>query len=162
MGRITSVLPANSVIWAFRNGSDTARLQIRRIAATTGFDGTGQPDSASYALYRYSGADFGNGTAIPAVKANSLLPASVVTAARQNSFAALSQAGVLIESSSLIVTQNQRDKAAIISQVHRWQEGDEGIVLNPGEGLCIKLEVPSVVGDFISGTCNYDEIRHPF
>ena len=155
MGRITAVLAANSVIGAMRNGSATTSIHIRRISATIGFDGVGNPDSAQFAFVRFSGANFTGGTAIVPAKADSVQPASVVTDARQSPSTALGQVGVAIEATPLIVTQNQRSTSATTSEVHLWARHD-GPVLNPGEGLCILLPMASIVGDYISGTVSYD------
>lgn len=159
MGHLTAVIPADGVIWAFRNTHGSYGVKIRRLSVTIGFDGTASPDSSKFGIYRFIGANFSGGASIVPAKRYTGQSISIVTDARQSGASALVQAGVIIEPTPFISVQNQRDKSATTAEVHEWSPKDS-ILLSPGEGLCIKLDSASVIGDYISGTCGYDEVRY--
>ncbi|HUH47845.1 MAG TPA: hypothetical protein VLZ54_11875 [Arenibacter sp.] len=158
MGRLTAVMAANSVIWSFFNpASSGTNLRIKRVSFTIGYDGVSTPESSHFQLVRFSGAALSGGTTLVPAKANSKQRVSVVPTMRQSPSTPLVTTGAVIEATPLMSTQNQRDTAATTSEVQVWGTSDDGPVINPGEGLCLRIVLASVIGDYLSGMVSYLE-----
>lgn len=157
MGSHTINLPANSTIWSMRNAVNSPKVvYISRITLTIGYDLNDTPGSAMYGLYRFSGATPTGGTSLTPAKGSSKGPITYVADARQTATASLSMDGVTVEPTPFIVTMNQRANAATTTEMYEF-DGEDGLLLRPGEGLCIRLMVAGSAGEYIAGSVMWNE-----
>lgn len=156
MGKQTA-LANNSTIWSMRNSPTSPKLiYISKITFTIGYSENGTPDSCAYGLHRFSGGTPSGGSVLTPAKGSTKGPNSFISDARQSATTSLTMTGVTVESTPLLYTMNQRNSAATTTE-HYSFVGDDGIILYPGEGLCIRLGIEGALGDYCAGSFIWSE-----
>lgn len=155
----TAATAANSTVWAMRNGASN-KIFLRRLLLNIVFDGTAAAGlTLRYMLARFSAATPTGGTSIPAIKMQTTFAASTLADARFLD-TGLTTAGVVFETEWATLSI----PASITGGVVNWpcpfigsNEAKESFVLNPNEGLAIRLQSAAIIGLGISGSVHWDE-----
>ena len=145
---------ANSTIWSMRNDpTSTKTIVIEEVSLNMSFD-MGTPLGRSlqrYDFIRFSAATPTSGTALTVVSTISTNPTSAVTDARFVD-TGLTTTGITFGTAFLTVGVPATDSAVV-----NYQSSNTNIYLNPGEGLCIRLNNASVAGQSITGFISWSE-----
>lgn len=157
--RQTAATAANSTVWTMRNGA-TKKMFFRRILLEIIFDGTAAAATTlKYMLARFSAATPTGGTSLTAVKMQTTFSASTLADARFLD-TGLTTTGVTFETewATLAIP------ASVTAGSIFWNmpfigpnEAKEPFVLNPNEGLAIRLQNAAVVGMGLTGSVHWDE-----
>lgn len=150
----TNGVAANSTIWAMRNDpSSTTTVIIENISLNMSFD-MGTPLGRSlqrYDLIRFSAATPTGGTSLTPDPTMTTNPTSGVTDARYVD-TGLTTTGISFGNPFLTIGVPATDSA-----FSNFQNSTMKIFLNPGEGLCIRLNNASVQGQSITGFIQWSE-----
>ena len=155
--RFTAAIGADSPVWALRNGASKT-IYITEINLLFGFDTTAALTTSRLDLVRFTGANLTGGTAMTPVKHATVMPASTVQDARFNPAAALGFAGVTFEDEFAYGGVQRQLHATNVLQLRAGALQRRGVIeLAPNEGLAIRTNVASVVGDTCQGHIAWEE-----
>ncbi len=147
-------------VWAMRNtqAAGGKKCRIKDLNLQTGFDGTVAASMGLYKLQRFSAATPTGGAALGVMKKSSAAPATVVTDVRQLD-TGLTVAGVTFEPEYLVVAVNRQRGLNYLDLERDESPGAENteILLQPGEGLCLRLGAAAVIGDQLAGFVEWEE-----
>jgi len=165
--RHTAADAAGSPVWALHvplqgSAEKKKRLYLREVLLRCSFDGTTATAHIGYDLIRFKGADPTNGTTIARTKARGGLdPDSIILDANiQQRSGILTLTGETAETgafATLLVPAVQGDAAQLLL---RWpREGPDAYVLEPGDGLSIRVAAgfAAIIGQSANGSVGWDE-----
>lgn len=155
----TANTAANSTVWAMRNGA-SKKMFFRRLLLAVHFDGTASAgNTLKYMLTRFSAATPTGGTSLAAAKMQTTFSASTLADARFLD-TGLTTTGVTFETEFATLAI----PASVTGGIIFWNcpfigsnEAKEPFVLNPNEGLAIRLQNAAVTGLGITGSIHWDE-----
>lgn len=157
--RQTAATAANATVWTMRNGG-SKKVFIRRILLAMLFDGSAAAATTlKYLLARFSAATPTGGTALTVVKMQTTFASSTLADARFLD-TGLTTTGVTFETEWATIGL----PASVTSGSLFWNmpfigsnEAKEPFVLNPNEGLAIRLQNAAVIGLGLTGSVHWDE-----
>lgn len=152
--RQSATTAINTTVWSIRNDvSSTKTIFIESIQINMAFD-SGTPLARSlqrYDFMKFSAATPTGGTSLTIVPTDSNAAATKITDARQVD-TGLTVSGVSFGTPFLTVGVPATDSAVV-----NFQTTDIPIILNAGEGICIRLNVAAVVGQSMTGFISWSE-----
>lgn len=152
--RLTAAIAAGNVVWAMTN-TGTENVYIRKIFGQTGFAGTAAATASQWTVRRITGGTPTGGTAVNPAPFDSTYPVSSVGDIRYIVNAGLTM-GSAVAGDPLAAFMCGRQLNVGYSDVLEF-EGFDRILLAPGEGLVLYLDVVSVIGDFFAGAIEWEE-----
>lgn len=155
--RITAALAANSAVWSLKNGA-TRRMRVKKVRLSAAFDGTAAATTQLFTLIKTTSGTTTGGvlnTTIPSKKSTSQANSSVEEI-RFGAAAALGEVGVTVENAKMASFGVSR---SVTGQTVNFDliGSEEEFWLEPNEGLLIKTEVATVIGDSIMGAIHWEE-----
>lgn len=151
----TNTTAADETVWAMRLPTTAAKsVHIEKIRLRVTFHGTAAGSTNSYYLARFSAATPSSGSALTVVKFDGNNATSEVTDAR------FVDTGLTTTSVSFGTAWHYVNNPISVTSGRHGDELDlyfQPFVLNPGEGLCIRLGATAVVGQGLSGSIQWRE-----
>lgn len=150
---LPSTLVDGTAFWAMRN-TGTKRVFLDKLELNLSFIGTAAASRSVFALWRFSGGNPVGGTQLFPLKRDTTLDANSHVGEIRFASAGLSMAGITFDAAPLhkIGIANQLSLAGITDVALTWP-----IVLNPGEGLCIRNYGAVVAGAGVLGAAFWTE-----
>ena len=152
--RQSAATAANTTVWAMRNDAASVKqIMIEQILLNMSFD-AGTPLGRSlqrYEIRRFNTATPTGGTSITVIPMDSLSPATTVTDARQVD-TGLTVTSIVFENIMDIISCPATDQTVV-----PIRRDFVPIKLAAGEGLAIRLNVASVVGQGLCGRITWSE-----
>lgn len=152
--RQTTNTSANSTVWAMRNSaSSTKIIYIERLELNLAFD-SGTPLTRSlqrYDFVRFSAANPTGGTALTVVPMDSSSASTQVSDLRFLD-TGLTTTGITFSTPILTIGIPATDATSI-----NYGISSIPVILAPGEGFCIRLNVAAITGQSITGFITWSE-----
>ena len=162
--QLSAIIAAGSAIWGIHNGSSLT-MRIKRISVLAGFAGTAAATASEFHMQRWSaasGTNFTGGTQIvSATKKKSTMAVSTFADARFNYAAALGVVGATFDTDPFFAFGVQRQVSATVAfdlpaaSIESYQSILE---LAPNEGLALRVNQATVVGDIVGGMIDWVEL----
>jgi hypothetical protein len=157
--RQTAASAANSTVWTMRNGA-SKKMFFRRILLEILFDGTASAgNTLKYMLARFTAATPTGGTSLTPVKMQTTFAASTLADARFLD-TGLTTTGITFETewATLAIPASVTAQSLFFNLPFIGSnEAKEPFVLNPNEGLAIRLQNAAIIGLGIVGSIHWDE-----
>jgi len=161
---ISITVASTQVWWSMRNGV-IKTMRIRRVLLTSSFNSlTAQATTGTFNLARFTGATPSGGSVILSRirKTNTGRPSTIFDA--RVSGTGLTQTGINLEPDIVLfgAPRSRTTRRAVTTLDLDWRQAidaNDCLELEPNEGLVIMSRiVPTVSGDSIQGTVEWDEV----
>lgn len=157
VGRQTGTPAADVTIWALRNTSATKVWHIARIILRASFDGTAAATHAIYRLVRFAGATPSAGTAITGIQKDTGVALPTDYDARE-AVAGITTTNLTFDTGFAVLGCQRQVSANAGLTLDFTRDEERPLVLLPGQGLCIRLGAAGVIGDYICGLVEIDQV----